>query len=153
VTRILLVEDDECFRGLISEVLTRAGFDVIEAGDGADALELIGGSLLGEGPQIPDVVITDVKMPHLTGLHVLAALRHVRPRIPTILTTAFPDAATVALAHKLGAMRIFEKPFDVALLPVEIARCLAARDAEARSGPGEGALCLDPAFAGRPPYA
>jgi DNA-binding response OmpR family regulator len=109
--RVLVAEDDDAMRGMIARVLQRAGFQVIEVGNGADALDLVGDALLGRSPAPPEIVITDVRMPFLSGLQLLTALRALA--IPTIVVTAFPDAHTRELASRLGAAAVLAKPFEL----------------------------------------
>ena len=122
--RALVVDDDAALRRLVGATLRASGIDVVEAPDGVDALDVVGSCMSRTPPEPPDVDVTDVRMAGLTGLHVLAALRDLRPAIPTIVVTAFPDAPTRALATKLGATRLLEKPIDVDVIPGIIARCL-----------------------------
>lgn len=111
---ILVAEDDAALRAFLVQVLRRDGYEVVEAGDGAAALDRIGLSRPGSGePRMPDMLITDVRMPGLTGLEVLAGLRRADWATPVILITAFGDWRTLAEASRLGAAAVFAKPFDV----------------------------------------
>nr|HEX4318837.1 response regulator [Kofleriaceae bacterium] len=112
---VLLAEDDVTLRGLVATALRGAGHDVVEVGDGAEALEYVGDVLERDLAELraPDVVISDVHMPHLTGLHVAASLRGTRPAIPTILITAFGDVDSHAMAKRVGAVAMLDKPFDL----------------------------------------
>ena len=67
----------------------------------------------GCGQSIFDIVISDVRMPGLTGLDVLAILRCANWATPVILITAFGDEATHAEGRELGAVAVFDKPFNV----------------------------------------
>jgi tellurite resistance protein TerC len=113
--RVLVAEDDPALRGLIADVLGRSGYGVIEAANGADALDAVGDALLDPASErAPTIVITDVRMPYITGLQLVAALRPLT--IPKIVITAFPDDRTRDLAARLGASAVLAKPFELAAL-------------------------------------
>ncbi len=123
--RVLVAEDDEDLRGLIGHVLDRAGHEVIEAANGAEALDIIGDALLAPTSAAPTIVVTDVRMPFVSGLQLVASLRALA--IPTIIITAFPDERTRELAERLGAFAVLAKPFDLDALPLAIDAIIAAR--------------------------
>ena len=112
--RILLAEDDAELRVLLASELRKDGYIVEEARTGYDLLELLGNLTLRS--EVCDVLITDIRMPGLTGLSIAEALRHGFAKgttgTPIILITAFGDDATHAEAKRLGAT-IFDKPFDL----------------------------------------
>ena len=112
--RVLVAEDDPSLRRLIVTVLEQSGYDVVAAGDGVELLEQI--EKLVSAPHAPSdsfVIVTDVNMPKLTGLDVLAVLRCAFVRTPVVLITAFGDAETRAEARELGAATVLDKPFDL----------------------------------------
>lgn len=114
--RVLLAEDDAAFRGLIARVLLSAGYDVVEARDGAELLERVAeASLPAElTPRPFSVIVTDVRMPGISGLDALAFLRATAwRRAPVIVMTAFGDALACEAAHRLGAAMVLDKPFEV----------------------------------------
>jgi DNA-binding response OmpR family regulator len=112
--RILLAEDDPDLRALLASELRKDGYIVEEARTGYDLLELLGTLTLRN--EVCDLLITDIRMPGLTGLSIAEALRHGVTRgtsgTPIILITAFGDDAIHAEAKRLGAA-IFDKPFDL----------------------------------------
>ena len=124
---VLLADDDEAFRTLVAAELRRTGHEVMEAADGAEALEAIADRFAVDGF---DVVIADNRMPFLSGLHILASLRGLRQRIAAILVTGCADRRARAVADQLGAT-ILDKPFDMAHLRAAIE--LSARDARDRA--------------------
>jgi DNA-binding response OmpR family regulator len=102
---VLVVDDDFEIRALISELLEEAGYAVLEAACGQEALRLA-------SAQVPAVVVVDHRLPDLSGLEVVQRLRaHSSSRhIPVMLMSGF--------AHRLvgrthGADRIMSKPFDI----------------------------------------
>lgn len=123
---VLLAEDDDALRKLVASALRGAGHDVVEVADGAAALDWLGEAL--ETPRDPpDVVISDVRMPHATGFQVAASLRGAAPGIPTILMSAFGDPDAHALARRLGAVALLDKPFDLDALRELVTRAVAGR--------------------------
>lgn len=115
--RVVVAEDDDDMRNLIASGLRRDGMRVTEARDGTELLELMAAQLLGSSSRQPfDLVVSDVRMPGYNGLGALSALRHAGLWMPVILITAFGDEDTHAEAHRLGAVAVFDKPFDVAAL-------------------------------------
>jgi DNA-binding response OmpR family regulator len=111
---VLLAEDDAAFRHLLASVLEQEGYEVVEAQDGLALLASIENTLTVRRER-PDgfLVVADVRMPGLTGLDVLAILRCANWRTPVILITAFGDEATHAEGCELGAVAVFDKPFNV----------------------------------------
>lgn len=109
----LVAEDDDELRRLLVNSLRAEGFEVTEARDGSELLEHLG-SLLSERAQpLLDLVVTDVRMPGFNGLNILAGLRREAWATPVILITAFGDPKLHAEARRLGALAVFDKPFDM----------------------------------------
>src|SRR5215468_2968896 len=93
---VVLAEDDREMRMLVATTLRRAGWDVIEArDDGTDC-----------------VIVSDIRMPGMSGLDALERLRDIGWVGGIILITAFGDEATHARAHEMGANTVLDKPFD-----------------------------------------
>jgi two-component system OmpR family response regulator len=109
---VLVADDDEDMRTLIAETLRRDGHHVGEARDGVDLLERLG-EALDDPSRRAVVVVTDVLMPNLSGLGVLAALRRSRWQVPVILMTALEDESVITVAERFGAVTVFKKPVDV----------------------------------------
>ena len=114
---VILAEDDTEFRRLLASVLQQEGYEVVEAPDGLALLASLENTLTVRRER-PDafLVVADVRMPGLSGLDVLAILRCATWRTPVILITAFGDEATHAEGQELGAVAVFDKPFDVDVL-------------------------------------
>jgi len=118
---VVLAEDDPELRSLLSFCLYQAGYAVTSCPDGLSLLERIQQGLDGDDPV--DLVVTDIRMPGLTGLEVLEAY-HDQPQLPPLICmTAFGDEQTHAEAMRLRARAIVDKPFDIDRL-VELARQL-----------------------------
>ncbi len=110
--RILLAEDDDAFRRLLALTLRCDGFDVVEVRNGRELVHEVAVNAQSSGRRF-DLVITDLRMPAMTGLEAIAGLRGAEWPIPVILITAFGDAATQVEATRLGAAAMFSKPFDL----------------------------------------
>lgn len=110
----MLADDDLNVRRVLEFVLIEAGYEVSTARDGAEALELLTG---GEF----DCVITDLRMPKLSGLELLEKIKATNPEIPVIVITAFGEVETAVTAMKAGAFDYINKPFnrDEMLLTLE----------------------------------
>ncbi len=109
--RVLVVEDDPEMLDTCSEVLKRAGYEVVGAGSGRGAEEILRTSAV-------DVVITDLKMPRVGGLDVLRVAKEGDPEMVVILITGFPTVETAVEAMKFGASDYLMKPFSGELLAV-----------------------------------
>jgi len=118
---VLLAEDDPELRSLLAFCLFQAGYAVTSCADGLSLLERIQQGLDGVDPV--DLVVTDIRMPGLTGLEVLEACHDQLRLPPLICMTAFGDEQTHAEALRLRARAIVDKPFDIDRL-VELARQL-----------------------------
>src|SRR5271170_3109321 len=106
MARILVADDQEMMRDSLAATLARDGHEVIAAGDGPAAV----GRLSAQGRF--DLLITDLKMPKMTGIELLAEAKRLRPEMPVVLMTAFATVATAVEAMKLGAYDYIQKPFD-----------------------------------------
>ena len=117
--RVLVVDDEESIRRLVSLTLQIEGYSCILATNGHEALETA-------SQQQFDVVLLDVKMPGISGLEVLAKLRGTHPNTRFIVVTAMADSDTVAKAIKLGADDFIAKPLDLDVLEESVKRVLAS---------------------------
>lgn len=110
--RILLAEDDEDVRWSLGQMLGSRGFEVIAVASGTALLEHLGAALLFEGRAAPpEIIVSDVRMPGLTGIQVLEGVRASGWSVPVILITGFGDAETKAYAASLNA-ELLDKPLD-----------------------------------------
>ena len=125
--RLLLAEDDDYMRDLVAQTLNRAGFEVIEACSAAELRQKLETLVLRSTDGRPvDLIVSDVRMPWGSGLTVLAGLRRSDWATPLIVITAFGDEATHAEARRLGAVAVFDKPFDLYRLRETALRCVGA---------------------------
>jgi DNA-binding response OmpR family regulator len=111
--RIMVADDDAEMRSLLTSVLRRDGYEVLEAPSGSALLEEFA-VLLYRGEALPvDLIISDERMPGVLGLEILSGLREAHWPTPFILITGFGDEKIHSKAARLGAAAVFDKPFDV----------------------------------------
>jgi DNA-binding NtrC family response regulator len=103
-TRILVIDDEEVLLDLISEVLRDHGYNVTALTNGSEALD----AFLGRPTEF-DLVVADEKMPHLSGTDLAQEILEVRPDIPVILYTDYPEISTAKKARAIGVRTILEK--------------------------------------------
>jgi two-component system response regulator PilR (NtrC family) len=118
--RILVVDDERSMRELLAIVLRREGYDVLLAENGTSAI-----ATLEKEPV--DILISDIKMPDLSGVDVLRAAKRVDQDILGIMITAFASTETAVEAMRLGACDYLSKPFDVDLLRMKVREKIESR--------------------------
>jgi two-component system response regulator HydG len=118
--RILVVDDEASARSGLEKLLKQSGYDVATASDGAAALDVA-------ASYAPDVVVTDLKMPNMDGMALLAKLREQDRELPVIVTTAFGDVNVAVTAMRQGAADFITKPIDIDVLVLSIERALEHR--------------------------
>lgn len=123
--RVVVAEDDPELRGLVARALGRAGFEVVQARDGQDALGVLR-EAAATGAPAPDVFVMDVRMPNTSGMDVLSRLRTEGHPQPVVLMTGFGDRELHESAAHEGAAVVLDKPFDLDEL-VEIVRLVSMR--------------------------
>ncbi len=140
---VLVVDDKEMMRDSVAQTLGRAGFEVVTACDGPSALEQI-------AARRPDAVVTDLKMPGMSGIELVEQIARIDDTLPAIVMTAFGTIETAVDAMKRGAFDYVTKPFEGDELVITIKRGLRhaklAREnavlragASGPSGPGSAA--------------
>lgn len=117
MSTVLVVDDKEMMRDSVGVTLERAGFEVMSAPDGAAALEMI-------AKRRPDAVVTDLRMPGLSGLDLIERVRAIDEELPIVLMTAFGTIETAVKAMRLGAFDYLTKPFEGDELIVAIKRAV-----------------------------
>ncbi|MDQ3711266.1 MAG: sigma-54 dependent transcriptional regulator [Acidobacteriota bacterium] len=124
---ILLADDDVNLRRVLEFQLSEAGYNVSTAQDGAEALEIFTNSDF-------DCVVTDLRMPKLSGLELLERIKAANTEIPVIVITAFGEVETAVTAMKAGAFDYINKPFnrDEILLTLERALSFSETKSENR---------------------
>src|SRR5882757_10234996 len=117
MAKILICDDQEMMRDSLASTLARENHEVTAATDGAFALQRLSSAKF-------DLLISDLKMPRMTGIELLAEAKKVRPEMPVVLMTAFATVQTAVEAMKLGAYDYIQKPFDGEQIKLLVARTL-----------------------------
>lgn len=114
---VLVVDDEPHMRRVLEIMLVKAGHVVFSAENGIDALAILNDRQI-------DLVITDVRMPGMSGLELLASLRASGNNVPVIVITAHGSVESAVEAMKFGASDYIQRPFDIDALELIIARLL-----------------------------
>lgn len=101
---ILIVDDELMMRKLLEKILMREGYQILTAEDGQEALEIV-------RKERVNIIISDMKMPNMSGFELLRAVKADYPEIGMIMMTAYGDTYTVKDALLLGADEYITKPF------------------------------------------
>src|SRR5690349_16229426 len=111
---VLIVEDEKVLRESIAELLSEEGHNVLQAGDGKAAYEIV-------LDRPVDLVLSDVRMPEMDGMALLANLQKIAPQTPVIMITAYGTVESAVGAMRAGAYDYLLKPvqFDDVLLKVQ----------------------------------
>ena len=115
--RILVVDDEARVRHLLSIMLERKGYQVFEAADGLEALTKLKTAGF-------DMMLSDIKMPHMDGMALLKKLKDLRIICPTVIITAFATVDSAVAAMRQGAVDYISKPFDEDRILLTIERTL-----------------------------
>ncbi len=109
--RVLLVDDEAAITSMAAELLASLGYDVTSRTDSTDALQLV-----LQHPDQFDIVLTDLTMPHMTGLELAERIRQELPRLPVILWTGYNELIGEQEALRRGFDSFLHKPFTLAQL-------------------------------------
>lgn len=101
--RILIIEDDEEMRSLLKDFIEEEGYEADTANNGPEAFRKLAKGVF-------DLIITDVRMPGLTGLDILPGIKKLQPEAPIIVITAFGSEEVRRRAYERGATVYLEKP-------------------------------------------
>lgn len=115
--RILVVDDEEGMRNLLAIMLKKEGYDVTVASNGDEAIR-------ASEKEIFDLVITDVRMPKISGMEVLRAIKEISPETIVLVMTAYSSTESVIEAMRGGAYDYVTKPFQVDEVKITIANAL-----------------------------
>jgi two-component system chemotaxis response regulator CheY len=105
--RILVVDDVAAVRRSIGLTLTSAGYEVVMAEDGEEAIQLLGES--GGAPAV-DAILCDLRMPEINGAEAIAYFRREYPNVPVVVLTAYPDVESAVLLMRQGVLDFLVKP-------------------------------------------
>jgi CheY-like chemotaxis protein len=121
--KVLIVDDEEELRVILSEQLRHHGLEVLEASNGLEGLWHL-------KHENPDVIVLDLTMPRLGGLEALKRIHTFDPELRVIVLTGTEDPAQHQRARSLGASEVYTKPYDLEQLA-----CTIARHDRAAAGP------------------
>ena len=105
--RVLVVDDVAVVRKSISLTLTSAGYEVVTAEDGEQAIKLLGES---EDPLAVDAILCDLRMPKINGAEAVAYFRRGYPSVPVVVLTAYPDVEQAVFLMRQGVLDFLVKP-------------------------------------------
>src|SRR5271168_811945 len=118
---VMVVDDDHDMVSALCDILRQAGYQPLSANSGHEALALV-------KREIPDVLISDLRMAGMSGHGLQAELKRIAPDLPVIIITAFGSIQTAVESMKLGAFDYITKPFSNSELLLIVARALENRD-------------------------
>jgi pilus assembly protein CpaE len=135
--KILLVDDDGVILKLVGAFLERIGFQVGRASNGLEALRLV-------REHLPDLVITDVRMPELNGIELTARLRghHRTARVPIIMLSSMAEAKDALVGYSAGADEYLPKPFELTLLEAKVGALLRRAVSAVAAGSARGKVIV-----------
>lgn len=117
-SRILVVDDEDTLRTVLSQELKGEGYDVDTAADGQIAIDTLKNKLF-------ELVLLDIKMPNVNGFEVLKYIKQNHPNLKVIMLTGFADLKNAIESKKLGAEDFVSKPYDLVDLITTIERVLS----------------------------
>nr|MBA2479030.1 sigma-54-dependent Fis family transcriptional regulator [Planctomycetota bacterium] len=134
--KIMIVDDENRFATVLARALGNSGYeDIVTADSGEDALEML-------RKEARHLVVSDLRMPGMSGLELLGAIKRSWPRTEVVMMTAFAEVATARTALKRGALDYLVKPFDNKELVALVNKV------RIRLGPGVGDDSVDTSLAG-----
>lgn len=116
---ILVVDDEDALRNVLSSELQSEGYSVVSAADGDEAISTLQQKTF-------DLVLLDIKMPRVDGFEVLRFIKEKFPKTKVIMLTGFADLKNAIESKKLGAEDFVSKPYDLVDLLTTIERVLSS---------------------------
>jgi DNA-binding NtrC family response regulator len=107
--RILVVDDEAHIRSTVKMVLTRAGYDVVEAEDGEKGIKAI---TANDNAFMVDMILCDMQMPNIDGVGAIKHFRDQFPSVPVVVMTGHPDVQSATKLMKQGVMDYLVKPIE-----------------------------------------
>lgn len=120
---ILIIDDEKGLLEVLNVVFRKEGYEVKTATSGAEGLDILNSKSV-------DLVITDIRMPHMSGMEILRYVKENQPEVPVIVITAYGSIQQAVEALKAGALDYIVKPFDVEELKILVARGLERKHLE-----------------------
>lgn len=118
---VLVVDDETAVRRFAARVLQRDGYEVLEAADGHEALEM-----LRAGKVVVDLIVSDIVMPRVNGVELMQSVAESHPQVPVVLMSGYATAALSELGIATPCS-ILPKPFPAERLLAEVHRCVRSR--------------------------
>lgn len=129
-TRILVVDDEEIMRTFLKEVLSDEGYRIDLAVSGRDAVEKMSANQY-------DIIITDIVMPELDGLGVVAAAKDLPYEVDVVVMTGYASMGTAVESMKLGAIDYITKPFNIDQIRIIVSNAVKERSLKRQAAEGE----------------
>lgn len=126
---VLVVDDESDVRKICRLTLEKAGYDVIEAEDGEQAIQLV---KAGENPLVLDVILTDMDMPKLNGMEAIQFFQREFPHKPIIVLTGKPQLEVATHLMKHGLVDYLIKPVQNDTLLAAVAKAMGRRGSHSR---------------------
>lgn len=121
--KIVIIDDEKSLLDLLSRVFAKEGYKVQATTSASRAIEIIENEDL-------DLLISDIRLPEISGMEILKRCREVRPDVPVIMITAYGNMKQAIEALKMGALDYIIKPFDIEELKITVAKGLEKRRLE-----------------------
>ena len=128
--KILIVDDEEILRNMLTDVLSEEGYQISQASNGEEAVKML-------KEDYYEIVLTDIMMPGLDGIGVLKAAKEIEPGNDVIVMTGYASVETAVESIRLGASDYITKPFNIDQIKIVIARTLQRRVLERKVQEGE----------------
>ena len=123
--RIMVVDDEPAVRKVMKLTLEKAGYDVIEAEDGEQAVQVVKS---GENPLVLDVILTDIRMPKMNGLEAIQYFQQEFPHVSLIVQTGFPNIETATSLMQHGVIAYLLKPVEKEKLLAAVSKAMKHRE-------------------------
>lgn len=121
--KILVVDDEVPICEILAQFLNKKGYEVFTAASGEEALDILSASPV-------DLVVTDIKMPGISGVDLLKYIKENQQSVPVLITTGFPTLDTAIEALKLGAYDYLTKPFHLEEIGEKVKRAMINKQLE-----------------------
>jgi len=122
--RILVIDDESSVRTVVRMTLEKAGYDVLEAEDGEQAIEAIN---TGENRLVLDAVICDIRMPKINGIEAIDYFQREYPHVPLVILTGYPETEMAVSLLRKGVADYLVKPVDAERLRDAVEKAMERR--------------------------
>ena len=121
---VLVIDDEPYVRKVVRLTLEKAGYYVVEAEDGGQAIQVLNE---GEHPMVLDVIMTDIRMPRINGFEAMTYFQREYPSVPLIVLTGFPDLEMATGLLKRGITDYLVKPVEPEKVIMAVAHAINQR--------------------------